>query len=47
MVKPKLLDQVKYAARVRHMSYRTEQAYASEASPQTLAQTGLSGYVLA
>ena len=29
MVKPKLLDQVKYAARVRHMSYRTEQAYVS------------------
>ncbi len=26
MVKPKLLDQVKYAVRVRHMSYRTEQA---------------------
>ena len=29
MVKPKLLDQVKYTARVRHMSYRTEQAYVS------------------
>ena len=29
MVKPKLLDQVKHAARVRHMSYRTEQAYVS------------------
>ena len=26
-VKPKLLDQVRYAARVRHLSYRTEQAY--------------------
>jgi hypothetical protein len=29
MVKPKLLDQVKYPPRVRHMSYRTEQAYVS------------------
>ena len=29
MVKLKLLDQVKYAVRVRHMSYRTEQAYVS------------------
>jgi len=27
MVKPKLLDQVRYAIRVRHLSYRTEQAY--------------------
>ena len=27
MVKPKLLDQVRYAARVRYLSYRTEQAY--------------------
>lgn len=27
MVKPKLLDQVRYATRVRHLSYRTEQAY--------------------
>ena len=29
MVKPKLLDQVRYAVRVRHLSYRTEQAYVS------------------
>ena len=27
MVKPKLLDQVRDATRVRHLSYRTEQAY--------------------
>jgi hypothetical protein len=27
MVKPKLLDQVRHAHRVRHLSYRTEQAY--------------------
>lgn len=27
MVKPKLLDQVREAVRVRHLSYRTEQAY--------------------
>jgi len=27
MVKPKLLDQVRAAVRVRHLSYRTEQAY--------------------
>lgn len=27
MVKPKLLDQVRDAVRVRHLSYRTEQAY--------------------
>jgi integron integrase len=27
MVKPKLLDQVRYAIRTRHLSYRTEQAY--------------------
>ena len=27
MVKPKLLDQVRMAIRVRHLSYRTEQAY--------------------
>jgi len=27
MVKPKLLDQVREAIRVRHLSYRTEQAY--------------------
>ena len=27
MVKPKLLDRVRNAARVRHLSYRTEQAY--------------------
>jgi site-specific recombinase XerD len=27
MVKPKLLDQVRHACRVRHLSYRTEQAY--------------------
>jgi site-specific recombinase XerD len=27
MVKPKLLDRVRDAARVRHMSYRTEKAY--------------------
>jgi integron integrase len=27
MVKPKLLDQVRHATRVRHLSYRTEQAY--------------------
>ena len=26
-VKPKLLDQVRHATRVRHLSYRTEQAY--------------------
>lgn len=29
MVKPKLLDQVRHATRVRHLSYRTEQAYVS------------------
>lgn len=29
MVKAKLLDQVRYAVRVRHLSYRTEQAYVS------------------
>jgi len=27
MVKPKLLDQVLEAVRLRHLSYRTEQAY--------------------
>ena len=27
MVKEKLLDQVHYAIRVRHLSYRTEKAY--------------------
>ena len=27
MVKPKLLDQVRYAIRTRHLSFRTEQAY--------------------
>jgi len=27
MIKPKILDQVRYAIRVRHLSYRTEQAY--------------------
>jgi Phage integrase, N-terminal SAM-like domain len=27
MVKPKLLDQVRDAMRLRHMSYRTEEAY--------------------
>lgn len=27
MVKPKLLDRVPNAARVRHLSYRTEQGY--------------------
>ena len=27
MVKQKLLDQVRDAVRVRHLSYRTEQAY--------------------
>ena len=27
MVNPKLFDQVRYAIRVRHLSYRTEQAY--------------------
>ena len=27
MVKPKLLDRVRDAVRVRHLSYRTEQAY--------------------
>jgi len=27
MVKPKLLDQVRYAIRTRHLNYRTEQAY--------------------
>ena len=26
-VKPKLLDRVRHATRVRHLSYRTEQAY--------------------
>ena len=28
-VKPKLLDEVSYAIRTRHLSYRTEQAYVS------------------
>jgi len=27
MVKEKLLDKVRYAIRVRHLSYRTEEAY--------------------
>ncbi|MBW1803038.1 MAG: phage integrase N-terminal SAM-like domain-containing protein [Deltaproteobacteria bacterium] len=27
MVNPKLLDQVRYAIRTRHLSYRTEQTY--------------------
>jgi len=27
MVKPKLLEQVRFAIRSRHLSYRTEQAY--------------------
>ncbi len=27
MIKPKLLDQVRHAVRVRHLSLRTEQAY--------------------